>query len=255
MVAAKKSKTQVLGLDNHVVMVVAPSGGSAATRSQSGTKRSADDGLGAVGPAQRRLQHSITGVNKEFRDKVQIALSDLDLTKDVAELQFVMDQVTKVAQELQRQAGEQEARTILLTKRFDAVDPAMDQMTQDIKGVGKRLGDKLVVIDNQRGSWEKMTKNREDELMAKLATQEAVLTERIEEIKGLFKKCDDVFEHTGGAKPADTPATTSVAGAPPGLKTLRSPRQSSRKLRPQTSYSEEHSMPCKWRSTSYELRS
>ena len=163
------------------------------------------------------LHHCLTGVDNEFRDKVQTALPDLDLTKDVAELQFVMDQVTKVAQELQRHTAEQEAQTALLTQRLDTLEPAMDKMTEDIKGVGKRLGDKLVVVDNQRGSWEKMTKRREDELMAKLATQEAVLTERIEEIKDLFKKCDDVFEHTGGGKAADTPATTSVAGAPPGL--------------------------------------
>ena len=139
MVAAKKSKTQVLDLDSDAVMVVATTGGSAQARSQSGMKRAADDGLGAAAPAQRRLQHSITGVNKEFRDKVQTALSDIDLTKDVKELQFVMDQVTKVAQELQRHAGEQEARTILLTKRLDAIDPAMDQMTQDIKASGSGL--------------------------------------------------------------------------------------------------------------------
>ena len=43
---------------------------------------------------QRRPQHIITGVDKDFRLKVQEVAAPLELTRDVKELQVVMDQVT-----------------------------------------------------------------------------------------------------------------------------------------------------------------
>ena len=141
MVAAKKSKVQGQApKDDDAVMAVVGHGGSAAARAASGTKRAADDGSGAAGPAQRRMQHGITGVNKDFRDKVQTALSDLELTKDVAELQAVMDQVTKVTIELQKLAGEQEAKVVLMGQRLDAFDPTVDKMDRDLRASGSGWG-------------------------------------------------------------------------------------------------------------------
>ena len=76
-------------------------GGSAANRTSTsgGTKRGAEP-VGAALPGQRRLRHAITGVTKAFRDNVNVALNELELTKSVQELQAVMDQVTKVSVEL-----------------------------------------------------------------------------------------------------------------------------------------------------------
>ena len=161
------------------------------------------------------MRHSITGVNKEFRDKVVTALNDLELTKNVAELQCVMDQVTKVSVELQQHAGDQEAKVALMAQRVEANEKTMEKIEKELKGVGQRLGDRLVGLDDERGKWEKRHKDAEDELFKKLATQETVLTERIEEIKALFKKCDDVFEHSGTPTVDHAPAATSAAGALP----------------------------------------
>ena len=192
--------------------------GSAQTRTSAsgGTKRGAEP-VGAVSPGQRRLRHAITGVNKTFRDNVVVALNDLELTKSVAELQAVMDQVTKVSVELQQHVNEQEAQAALTLERAEAAEERLRQLEKSTTGHFKAVDAKLTKLAHDQGNAKTSHGNDKDELFTKLAVQEAVLTERIEEIKGLFKKCDDVFEHTGSAKPASTPATTSVAGAPPGL--------------------------------------
>ena len=55
----------------------------------------------AVSSAEKRVQHAILGVDKEFRDKVKDAGNSLEITKDVRELQQVMRQVVQAVQERQ----------------------------------------------------------------------------------------------------------------------------------------------------------
>ena len=66
-------------------------------------KRAAQDAMSpghlasttALSPVERRQQHAVLGVDKDFRDKGKEAESSLGLTKDVRELQQVMRQVVR----------------------------------------------------------------------------------------------------------------------------------------------------------------
>ena len=77
---------------------------------------------------QRRPQHIITGVDQDFRLKVKEAVAPLELTRDVKELQVVMDQVTKTVMELQRFTYEQEARLTVTNQRLGQFDPKVDKL-------------------------------------------------------------------------------------------------------------------------------
>ena len=182
-----------------------------------GTKRSAEP-VGAASPGQRRLRHTITGVNKAFRDSVSVALTELELTKNVAELQAVMDQVTKVSVELQQHSTEQDAQAADLLQRLEASEEKVKQLEKGTTGHFKAVDTKLGKIVDDQTKVEAIRVDNREELFTKLALQEATLTSRIEEIKALFTRCDKVLvEHTEALKAGHAPAATSAAGAQPAL--------------------------------------
>ena len=78
----------------------------------------------AVSSAEKRVQHAILGVDKEFRDKVKGAGSPPEITRDVRELQDVMRQVIQAAQGLQTNDFEQEAEMVLALQRVEDLDPS-----------------------------------------------------------------------------------------------------------------------------------
>ena len=187
---------------------------------RAGQKRGADVDLGAANAMQRRSLHAIKGVDTEFKDKVNKALSDLELTKEVKVLQFVMDQVTSAVGELQKMAHEQgdsldkhEKHLKNLDVQAVEQDKSVNQVGRDAKGAEKLLEDQLKDLEHELAKSLKDQTERNEVLHSLLATQESVLIERIEEFKALFVKCDDFFAKMDGAKTAGAPATTSVAGA------------------------------------------
>ena len=90
-------------------------------------------------------------------------------------------------------------------------DKAVNQVGRDAKGAEKLLEDQLKDLEHEFAETLKDQIERNEVLHALLATQEAVLNERIDEFKALFVKCDDAFAKLDGAKTANAPATTSVA--------------------------------------------
>jgi hypothetical protein len=174
----------------------------------------------ALSPVERRLQHAFLGVDKEFRDKVKDAESTLELTKSVGELQHVMRQVVQAVTELQKNTFDQEARMVLAVQRVENIDPkittleaADDKIKDDVKGMGDKISERMKEFEREIGGKDKL-------LYAALAAQEGILTERIEEIKVMFLRCDEVFVKK------DDDTITLVAGAkgttwpPPGTPSI-----------------------------------
>jgi hypothetical protein len=159
---------------------------------------------------ERRQQHAVLGVDKDFRDKVKEAESSLGLTKDVRELQQVMRQVVTAIQGLEKNDFDQEARMVLAVQRVEGLDPkilgletADEQQKGSIKVMGNVLTDRLRDFEREIGGKDKV-------LYAALAAQEGILTERIDEIKATFLKCEDVFAKKDDGAPVH-------ATLPPGF--------------------------------------
>ena len=77
----------------------------------------------ALTPVERRQQHAVLGVDKEFRDAVSTAVPSLELTKDVRELQQVMRQVVQAVTDLQKNDFDQEARMVMAVQRVEGPRP------------------------------------------------------------------------------------------------------------------------------------
>ena len=78
----------------------------------------------------------IRGADQEFKNKVDSALSDLELTKEVKVLQWVMDQVTAAVIELQAKTVEQDDKNDLVKKRLDIMDASIADLNLDVDQVG-----------------------------------------------------------------------------------------------------------------------
>ena len=102
MVAADSKKQKSSAADVAMGQII--KAGPIGSPGRVGRKRGADSDLGAASASQRRGLHAIRGADQEFKDKVGQALTDMELTKEVKALQFVMDQVTVAIGELQKKA-------------------------------------------------------------------------------------------------------------------------------------------------------
>ena len=185
-------------------------------KARPGEKRQATDAMSpghltataARTPGERRVHHTVMAVDKGFRDTVKDAAPSLEFTKDVREIQHVLEQAVKVIADMQKYSYEQEARIVLAVQRTDGVDPklqALDNIAlkqkDQIEDSAKQMAQRMRELDREMG-------NRDKHLHTCLAAQENILTERIEEIKGMFLKCDQVF-----AKKDDVPPSSSAGAA------------------------------------------
>ena len=102
----------------------------------SGKKRGAESEIGAADATQRRPLHAIRGADQEFKNKVDAALTDLELTKEVKALQWVMDQVTAAVTDLQAKAREQDDEDDLTKKRLALLDLGVANLDRDVNQVG-----------------------------------------------------------------------------------------------------------------------
>ena len=194
MAESKKAKS-VASAGGDVAMGQLVKAGPIGSPVRAGQKRGADVDLGAANAMQRRSLHAIKGVDTEFKDKVNKALSDLELTKEVKVLQFVMDQVTSALGELQKMAHEQgdsldkhEKHLKNLDVQAVEQDKSVNQVGRDAKGAEKLLEDQLKDLEHEFAKSLKDQTERNEVLHSLLATQESVLIERIEEFKALFVK-------------------------------------------------------------------
>ena len=164
--------------------------------------------------AERRPQHVITGVDRDFRGKVQEALDNLEPTRDVKVLQVVMDQMTKTVIEAQKFAYEQEARLMLCSRRVEGIDAKLDdqdaritQMQEGMGNMGVMFGEKAVQLDQEHAERQKV-------LHAFLAVQEGLINDRFKEINETFQKCDELFKATAAQTAASTGQATSSSPVP-----------------------------------------
>ena len=118
-----QAMVQAPGLATAMVAVAAPKRGKS-------EKRAAAEAMSpghlasttALTPVERRQQHAVLGVDKDFREAVNTAVSSLELTKDVRELQQVMRQVIQAVTDLQKNDFDQEARMVLAVQRVEGID-------------------------------------------------------------------------------------------------------------------------------------
>ena len=177
----------------------------AVPKKQRAEKRQAADAMSpghlastaALLPVERRQQHAVLGVDRDFREKVQNSATALELTRDVREVQHVMRQVIQAIQDLQKNDFDQEARMVLAVQRVENIDPKITQL----EGVDDRLNgqfkDMSDFFTQRLKEFEGEIGNKDKMLYGALGTQEAILNARIEEIKDLFMKCDEVFVKNG----------------------------------------------------------
>ena len=169
----------------------------------------------ALAPAERRLQHVVIGVDKDFRDAVGTEASKMDLTKDVREIQHVLKQVIQVVTELQKSDFEQEARTVLAIQRVESFDPKINTLVDEDVKIAKdldKMGDHIKMKLNE---FEREINGKDKLLYGALGTQEAIINERIEEIKNVFLKCDEVFAKKGEVAAGAAPTPKATEAWPP----------------------------------------
>ena len=104
-----------------------------------------------------------------------------------------------------------------LDSRCDGLEHDTLKLATDTKQDKVEITDQLKQMEQEYADWDKEHRDRGEQLHTLLATQEAVLTQRIEEFKTLFVKADSVFQHSDKPKAAHAPAATSAAGAQPNL--------------------------------------
>ena len=104
-----------------------------------------------------------------------------------------------------------------MLQRAEASEEKLRQLEKSTSGHFKAVDTKLAKLGVDQAKMENVHVEHKDELFNKLALQEATLTARIEEIKDLFKRCDEVFEQSVALKAGHAPAATSAAGAQPAL--------------------------------------
>ena len=185
-----------------------------------GKKRVAENDVGAADATQRRPMHVIRGADQEFKNKVVAALSDLDLTKEVKVLQWVMDQVTAAVTELQTKSREQDDRNDAVTKRLTLLDSGVADLDRDVNQVGttskdanEQLDEHLADLEARYADGQAAHEERSGILHELLATQEHAVNARIDEFKALFVKCDELFADMQATKTAGAPPATSAGGA------------------------------------------
>ena len=168
--------------------------------------------MGGSDAAQRRPLHVIRGADQEFKNKVDSALSDLELTKEVKVLQLVMDQVTAAVIQLQTKSVEQEDANDVIMKRIGAVGLDINNLDRDVNQLGAvskdaddQLDDHMADIEARFSEFQTAHEERNTTLHSLLAAQELALNSRIDEFKALFARCDELFAGMAGTKTAGAP--------------------------------------------------
>ena len=124
----------------------------AVQKKQRAEKRQAADAMSpghlastaALLPVERRQQHAILGVDRDFRETVKDSATALELTRDVREVQHVMRQVIQAIHDLQKNDFDQEAIMVLAIQRAESIDPTLTQLEgvdERLKGQVKDMGD------------------------------------------------------------------------------------------------------------------
>jgi hypothetical protein len=199
--AAGSDQVQGNAAPDQLMVAVTPQvAADAVHKKQRAEKRPAADAMSpghlastaALLPVERRQQHAVLGVDRDFRENVKDSATALGLTRDVREVQHVMRQVITAIQDLQKNDFDQEARMVLAIQRVDGIDPKITQLEgvdERLKGQMKDMGD---FYTDRMKEFVGEIGNKDKLLHAALATQEAVLNDRIQEIKELFVKCDEI---------------------------------------------------------------